>query len=225
MFTKFVMLVLFVTASSLHASQLNSILVIGDSISAAYGINKERGWVALLQQRLNDAYPQWHVINASVSGDTSRTGLNRLPVALETHRPAILIIALGGNDGLRGLPLSELENSLSSMIMLARNQDVQVMLAGIRMPPNYGPDYNKAFASIYTQLADEYAIPLAPRLLENVAEHHELMQEDGIHPNEAGQPKILENIWAELVPLLNSPVNALEIPPDQADLSNKMANQ
>jgi acyl-CoA thioesterase-1 len=199
---KLIVLLPLFMATALHAKEQKAILVVGDSLSSAYGIDKELGWTALLQNRLAYSYPGWEVVNASVSGDTSRTGLNRLGSAIEAHRPDILIIALGGNDGLRGLPLSELENSLASMITLAQKKDIRVILAAIRMPPNYGPAYNNSFTSIYTQLADEYSIRLIPRLLDKVADQPELMQEDGMHPKAEGQPLILENVWIELEPEL-----------------------
>ena len=180
-----------------------TILILGDSISSAYGIDKEQGWVALLQQRLDSHYPGWQVINASVSGDTTRTGLNRLGPALDEHRPTILIVELGGNDGLRGLPFSEIRTSLSAIIETALARDVQVLLAGIRLPPNYGEAYNSIFTGIYSELAGKYAISLVPRLMAQVADNSELMQEDGIHPTAEGQPQLLENVWVVLEPLLS----------------------
>ncbi|MEJ2308932.1 MAG: arylesterase [Gammaproteobacteria bacterium] len=195
-------LLLWLLPGAVPASGQESILILGDSISSAYGIDKEQGWVALLQQRLDNAYPGWRVINASVSGDTTRTGLNRLGPALDEHRPSILIVELGGNDGLRGLPFSEIRQSLSAIIETAIGRDVRVLLVGIRLPPNYGEAYNNAFTGIYSELAGEFAIPLVPRLMEGVADDPELMQEDGIHPTAGGQPRLLENVWAGLEPML-----------------------
>jgi len=179
-----------------------TILVLGDSISAAYGINTNEGWVALLQQRLRQKGFNYRVVNASVSGDTTRTGLNRLGDALQQHQPRIVIVALGGNDGLRGLPFSEIEASLTGIIQLSQQHGAKVLLAGVRLPPNYGAFYNTRFATLFQQLSDTYHVGLIPRLLDQVDERPELMQEDGIHPTAAAQPQILENVWSELVPLL-----------------------
>ena len=198
------MIVLLVLIAPTAASARQVILVLGDSISSAYGIDKEQGWVALLQQRLDSQYPGWEVINASVSGDTTRTGLKRLAPALDAHRPAILIVELGGNDGLRGLPFSEIRESLSSIVETARQRDVQVLLAGIRLPPNYGEAYNSIFTGIYSEVAGKYDISLVPQLMYQVAEKSELMQEDGIHPTAEAQPQLLENVWVELESMLDS---------------------
>ncbi|MGD8235701.1 MAG: arylesterase [Chromatiales bacterium] len=204
-FHKFLlMIVLLVLIAPTAASARQVILVLGDSISSAYGIDKEQGWVALLQQRLDSQYPGWEVINASVSGDTTRTGLKRLAPALDAHRPAILIVELGGNDGLRGLPFSEIRESLSSIVETARQRDVQVLLAGIRLPPNYGEAYNSIFTGIYSEVAGKYDISLVPQLMYQVAEKSELMQEDGIHPTAEAQPQLLENVWVELESMLDS---------------------
>ncbi|MGD8677551.1 MAG: arylesterase [Chromatiales bacterium] len=204
-FHKFLlMIVLLALIAPTAASARQVILVLGDSISSAYGIDKEQGWVALLQQRLDSQYPGWEVINASVSGDTTRTGLKRLAPALDAHRPTILIVELGGNDGLRGLPFSEIRESLSSIVETARQRDVQVLLAGIRLPPNYGEAYNSIFTGIYSEVAGKYDISLVPQLMYQVAEKSELMQEDGIHPTAEAQPQLLENVWVELESMLDS---------------------
>ena len=184
------------------ASTPATILVLGDSISAAYGINTNEGWVALLQQRLTQKGFNYRVVNASVSGDTTRTGLNRLADALQQHQPAIVIVALGGNDGLRGLPFSEIEASLTGIIQLSQQHGANVLLAGVRLPPNYGAFYNTRFATLFQQLSDTYRVALVPKLLNQVADHPELMQADGIHPTAAAQPQILENVWPHLTPLL-----------------------
>jgi len=179
-----------------------SILVLGDSLSGAWGINTEEGWVALLQQKISKQGLNYTVINASVSGDTTRTGLSRTEAALQQHRPAIVIVALGGNDGLRGLAFSEIENSLANIIQRCQQDDAQVLLAGVRLPPNYGPVYNEKFAALYRDLAERYDIPLVPRMLNQVAEHRELLQQDGIHPTAEAQPQIMKNVWAGLEPML-----------------------
>jgi acyl-CoA thioesterase-1 len=180
----------------------SSILVLGDSLSGAYGIDTDEGWVALLQQQLSDAGYEYRVINASVSGDTTRTGLSRIDSALQTHKPSIVIIALGGNDGLRGLAFSEIESSLANIIERCRQDNVQILLAGVRLPPNYGPVYNEQFAALYRRLSDKYQVPLVPRILDQVAENRDLLQEDGIHPKAEAQPQIMRNVWVGLQPML-----------------------
>jgi acyl-CoA thioesterase-1 len=179
-----------------------SILVLGDSLSGAYGINTDEGWVALLQQKLHSEGYEYTVINASVSGDTTRTGLSRIDSALQTHQPAVVIVALGGNDGLRGLAFSEIESSLANIIERCGEYNAQVLLVGVRLPPNYGPGYNQQFAALYRRLSDRYDIPLVPRMLDQVADNRELMQEDGMHPKAEAQRQIMMNIWAGLEPML-----------------------
>jgi len=180
----------------------NAILVLGDSLSSAYGINTNEGWVALLQQQISDNNLAYTMVNASVSGDTTRTGLSRIGAALETHSPSIVIIALGGNDGLRGLPFSEMESSLGKIINLCQDNNAKVLLAGVRLPPNYGPAYNQRFANIYEKLAIRYDVPLVPQILSQVADRRELIQADGIHPKAAAQPQIVKNIWVGLKSIL-----------------------
>lgn len=179
-----------------------NILVLGDSLSGAYGINVNEGWVALLQQQLNDKGYEYNVVNASVSGDTTRTGLTRADNAITTHQPEVVIIALGGNDGLRGLPFSEIEKSLSNIIQLCQKENIKTLLVAVRLPPNYGAAYLQNFAQIYRSLSTRFNIPLVPQMLKQVAERRELIQEDGIHPTAKAQPQIMENIWAELKLLL-----------------------
>ena len=189
------------------------ILVIGDSLSGAYGINIDEGWVDLLQQQISSAGYNYSVINASVSGDTSRTGLGRTAAALQTHKPSIVMVALGGNDGLRGLALSETETSLAGIIERSQLQKALVLLAGVRLPPNYGPVYNQHFAAVYRRLSDRYGIALVPQMLDQVADHRELLQDDGIHPTAAGQPGIMHNIWTGLKPLLQQAArNTTDLP-------------
>lgn len=179
-----------------------SILVLGDSLSGAWGINAEEGWVALLQQKISKQGLNYKVINASVSGDTSRTGLSRIDSALQQYKPTIVIIALGGNDGLRGLAFSEIESSLASIIERCQKDGAQVLLSAVRLPPNYGPVYIEQFAALYNRLSDQYKVPLVPRMLDQVAENRALMQEDGIHPKAEAQPQIMQNVWAGLEPML-----------------------
>jgi acyl-CoA thioesterase-1 len=192
------------TAQAADSSSPATILILGDSISGAYGINTNEGWVALLQQRLTQKGFNYRVVNASVSGDTTRTGLNRLGNALQQHQPAIVIVALGGNDGLRGLPFSEIEASLSGIIQKSQQYGAKVLLAGVRLPPNYGAFYNTRFATLFQQLSNTYQVALVPKLLDQVADHPDLMQADGIHPTAAAQPQILNNVWLHLQPLLTA---------------------
>ncbi len=179
-----------------------TILVLGDSLSGAWGIDTNEGWVALLQQEISKQGFDYKVINASVSGDTSRTGLSRIDSALREHKPAIVIVALGGNDGLRGLAFSEIESSLASIIERCQKNGARVLLSAVRLPPNYGPVYIEQFASLYQRLSERYGIPLVPRMLNQVAENRELMQEDGIHPKAAAQPQIMQNVWVGLEQML-----------------------
>jgi acyl-CoA thioesterase I len=184
------------------AAQTPIILSFGDSLSAAYGLQPEQGWVALLQQRLHDQGYEYQIINASVSGETSSGGLERLPHLLAVHHPAIMLLELGANDGLRGLPLPTVRDNLAHLMLLARDSGAQVLLLGIRLPPNYGPRYSTGFAELYAGLAQQYKVPWVPFLLEGVALEPALMQADGLHPVAAGEPRVLDTIWPSLVPLL-----------------------
>jgi len=158
--------------------------------------------VHLLQQRLQQKGYAYKVINASISGNTTRAGLARLPHALKQHKPAIVIIELGGNDGLQGLSLREFQNNLSRMTHLSLNTKARVLLCGVHIPPNLGPEYGSKFHRVYSKVASQQQVPLVSNLLKGVAQHTELMQEDGIHPGSEGQSRILENVWEKLVPLL-----------------------
>jgi acyl-CoA thioesterase-1 len=182
-----------------------SILVFGDSLSAAYGIAASRGWVALLAERLRREHLDYSVVNASISGDTSAQGLSRLPRALQRHKPAIVILELGANDALRGLPVAQMEKNLERMIRLARGSGAAVLLVGMRMPPNYGPEYTQAFAAAFARLAAKHKTALVPFLLEGMAENPDLFQPDRLHPVASAQPILLENVWKALRPLLKSP--------------------
>jgi len=179
--------------------------VLGDSLSAGYGIKVEQGWVNLLAQRLATEGYGYRVVNASVSGETTQGGLARLPRALEIHKPAIVVVELGGNDGLRGLPLAASRENLARIIELARAGGARVLLVGMMIPPNYGPRYGEEFRQMFASLAGKYSLAFVPFLLDQVALKPELMQADGIHPNAAGQPQVLANLWPELKPLLVAP--------------------
>jgi acyl-CoA thioesterase I len=181
-----------------------SILVFGDSLSAAYGIARVRGWVALLAERLERERSDYSVVNSSISGETTAGGVARMPKALAQHKPAILILELGANDGLRGLPLEQMKQNLASMIEQAQKASARVVLVGMRLPPNYGPEYTRAFDSAYPELAKRYKTALVPFLLEDFAEKMELFQPDRIHPTEEAQPLMLEQVWKALQPLLRT---------------------
>jgi len=178
------------------------ILVLGDSLSAAYGIPVDQGWVAGLQRRLDAEGYGYRVVNASVSGETTTGALERLPRALERHRPAVIIVELGGNDGLRGLPVAELEANLEAMIRSSREAGAQVLLTGIRIPTNYGPQYTEQFHAVYGRVAARHGAALVPFFLEGIALKEELFQDDGIHPDVSAQPVLLDNVWPVLEPLL-----------------------
>jgi acyl-CoA thioesterase I len=184
------------------ACAARTILVVGDSLSAAYGIQRDAGWVALMQQRLDREHAGYRVVNASISGDTTANGLARLPRALAEHRPDIVIIELGGNDGLRGLSLVQMKHNIESMIRKARAAGAKVLLVGIELPPNYGRPYTERFHRSYREIAAAEHVPLAPFLLQGIATHPGLMQADGIHANAKAQPRMLENVWPLLRPLL-----------------------
>ena len=198
----FVLVVLVVASVSAWA-ETPVILVFGDSISAGYGLTHvDQGWVKLLQTRLKDQGYGYQVVNASVSGETTAGGLARLPRALTMHQPRIVILELGGNDGLRALPVAQMRANLGHMVDLAAAAGARVLLVGMRMPPNYGEDFTEQFRRCYSDLAKEKKIPLVPFLLDGIALSPDLMQQDGIHPNDQGQAKLLGNVWPSLKPLL-----------------------
>ena len=179
-----------------------TVLIVGDSISAAFGLDTRVGWVSKLQERLRKEGYDDKVVNASISGDTSAGGQARLPALLAEHKPELVILELGGNDGLRGQQPAQLQQNLSSMIDAARGAGARVLLLGMRIPPNYGPRYTKAFEEVYSTLAEEKQVPWVPFFLEGVGGVPELMQPDGLHPAAAAQDKLLENVWPALKPLL-----------------------
>jgi len=178
------------------------LLVIGDSLSAAYGISRDAGWVALLEERLERHGLAWHVVNASISGDTSRGALARFPDALARHAPAVVVIEIGGNDGLRGLPARELEANLRRMVGLAQAAGARVLLVPVRLPPNYGPVYTERFNAAYREVAASTGASLSAGILDGVADEPAAMQADGIHPVAAAQPRLLDNVWPALEALL-----------------------
>lgn len=178
------------------------ILVFGDSLSAAYGISRESGWVSLLEQRVDRKNPGYRVINASISGETTSGGRYRIEQALAKHRPSVVILELGTNDGLRGLSLDATRANLDAIIAACRNRKAKVLLVGMRLPPNYGTAYATKFQTIYEQAAQRHKVPLLPFLLEGFADKAELFQADGLHPTAAAQPLIMERVWVHLQPLL-----------------------
>ncbi len=187
-----------------NAAELPTILVYGDSLSAGYGIDPARGWVSLLDAKLRESGYAYRVLNASVSGETTAGGLARLPRALQTQRPALVILELGGNDGLRALPITTMRENLARMVRLCKDAGLPVLLLGMRMPSNYGPRFTTEFAAVYADLARQSGVALVPFFLEGIATRPELMQADGIHPNEQGQPLLLANVWPALQKLLSA---------------------
>jgi len=180
----------------------NIILIVGDSLSAAYGIPVENGWVSLLQERLDTRGYRYNIINASISGDTTANARARLTRALASHEPAVVLLALGGNDGLRGLSLAAMKSNLDTMISSVQEACAQVLLIGVQLPPNYGSRYTEKFQDIYHELARERDITLLPSLVDGIGTEQDLMQADGIHPNATAQPLIRDRVWEALVPLL-----------------------
>jgi acyl-CoA thioesterase-1 len=198
-----ILAVLWFGALSAAHAEAPVILVFGDSISAGYGLPRvEQGWVALLQAKLKQQGYGYDVVNASVSGETTEGGLARLPRALSLHHPQIVILELGGNDGLRALPIPDMRSDLSRMMDLSTAGGARVLLLGMRIPPNYGAAYTAQFQQVYADLAQARHVATVPFLLDGIALNADLMQADGIHPNPAGQPRLLENVWPALMPLL-----------------------
>lgn len=181
---------------------MKSILVFGDSLSAGYGIARDDSWVNLLRQELQKSYPQYQVINASISGETTSGGVRRIDKALQQHNPAILIVELGANDGLRGTSLAETEKNLESLIAQASLAKIKVLLLGIQLPPNYGAEYTKKFRELYPKLAKRHKLSLVPFMLAGIAP--EQFQADNLHPNASAQPQILQNVLPALIPLLSA---------------------
>jgi len=181
-----------------------TLLVFGDSLSAAYGLSPDQGWVHLLGERAA-RIDGWHVVNASVSGETTAGGLRRLPADLARHKPAMVVIALGANDALRGQPIAGIRDNLEKMVRLARQARAEPVLVGIMIPPNYGIDYAEQFRALYPALAAKNRVPIVPFLLEGIADRPDLFQADQLHPTAPAQPIILDNVWKTLEPLLRKP--------------------
>ncbi len=187
------------------AARSHTVLVLGDSLSAAHNLAESQGWVALMQKRLADknadATHKWDIVNASISGETTSGGLSRLPELLNVVQPGWVLLELGANVGLRGLPLALIRANLQKLIDQSKQSGARVVLLGIMLPPNYGPAYAEPFAAMYQQLAEKNALPLVPFLLKDVATNPKLMQQDGLHPNAEGEPIVLDNVWAVVKPL------------------------
>ena len=183
-------------------SHLPVLLVLGDSLSAEYGISRGEGWVNLLERRINERGPTWQVFNASISGETTAGGLSRLPDLLQQKKPQLVIIELGANDALRGLALSSSEKNLRTMVQLSLKTKAKVLLLGMRIPSNYGATYSKQFANMYSTIATAENISLVPFFLKGVAEKPELFQADRLHPRAEAQPILLQNVWGKLTPML-----------------------
>ena len=197
MLKKVIQLLIFSTIclSPVH-SFAKTVMILGDSLSAGYGIQLQQGWVALLQQRLNQQFPNTHkVVNASVSGETSSGALARLPKLLQTHKPQLVVIELGGNDALRGQPPQMIQNNLAKLIQLSQKANAKVLLLGMKIPPNYGTAYSTAFENNYKVLSQRYNVKLVPFFMQGVAGNAKLMQVDLIHPNAAAQPTLLNNVY------------------------------
>lgn len=188
-----------------QAAAPKTVLVLGDSLSAAHNIPLEAGWVHLLDVRLANMVPKWTAVNASISGETSLSGRNRLPALLRQYHPAVVVIELGANDGLQGLPLPDLRENLTAMVVMAQKAHARVLLLGIELPVNYGPQYRDGLRSVYAGLARSRQVALVPFLLEGVALNPALMQDDGLHPVASAEPMVLETVWRSLAPLLDRP--------------------
>jgi acyl-CoA thioesterase-1 len=195
---------------AMAAPASKTILLLGDSLSAAHNIPLDSGWPTLLQARLTQMRPEYRLVNASISGETTSAGLSRLPALLKQYHPAVVMLELGANDGLRGLPLSEIRRNLAAMVEQCDESGAKVLLLGIELPVNYGPPYRDGLRAIYTQLAGESHAARVPFLLQGVALDPKLMQEDGLHPTAAAQPRVLDNVWPELASLLGSKAAARE---------------
>lgn len=202
---KKILLLIILLLFTLPVLAQNTILVIGDSLSAGYGIDVTKGWVALLQKRLNEEKYNYRVVNASISGNTTSNGLARTANALAAYHPSITIIELGGNDGLRGIPLTTIQANLAKMIEQAKTAKSEVLLLGLQLPPNYGVEYTQGFQKIFSDLSQQYQTQVVPLFLHNIDIDVNLMQADRIHPTAQAQSKLLDNVWPTLKNMLQKP--------------------
>jgi len=194
------LLLVIVPASAVRAAQ--TILILGDSISSGYGLAQGEGWVALLEQRIQQDNLDYRVVNASISGETTLGGLNRIQGALNEHQPAVVVVALGGNDGLRGNSLEETRHNLIAIVEACRKAGAKVVIAGMRIPPNYGAVYTRRFQGLFAEVARQQNVSLVPFMLQGFAEDRNMFQADGFHPTASAQPRILDNVYRRLRPLL-----------------------
>lgn len=195
---------LLILVSSLPAQAARTLLVFGDSLSAGYGLPQGAGWVTLLEHRLKRDKLDFVVVNASISGETTLGGRNRIDAVLREHKPAIVVLQLGANDGLRGNPLDDTRRNLIAMVEACRNANARVLLVGMRIPPNYGPVYTRRFQALFAEVARQQNVSLVPFMLQGFAENRDLFQSDGIHPAAEAQPRVLENIYKRLQPMLTA---------------------
>ncbi|MGB5080306.1 MAG: arylesterase [Burkholderiales bacterium] len=187
------------------ASAAPTILVYGDSLSSAYGIPQNAGWVALLGERLKQRKSNYTVANASISGETTAGGATRIGKALARHKPAIVVVELGGNDGLRGLPVEQIKGNLTTIVRQSKRQGARVLLVGMQIPPNYGASYTNAFRAAFRDIARDERVPLVPFFFDGMADKREMFQEDNLHPTEKAQPILMENVWRRLAPMVMAP--------------------
>jgi acyl-CoA thioesterase I len=196
-------LTLLATSMLSHAMDTPVLMVFGDSLSAGYGLAQKDGWVSLLGKKLEQNKLDYKLVNASISGETTHGGATRINAALKQHKPAVIVVELGGNDGLRGLPLSDSKANLEKIILASKKQKAKILLVGMQLPPNYGPDYTEKFHAMYGELAAKHQTALVPFMLAGVTDSRDNFQADNIHPVAKVQPRMLDNIWAALLPLLN----------------------
>lgn len=197
-------ILLSILVCSLPAQAARTLLVLGDSLSAGYGLPQGAGWVTLLEHRLRRDKIDYNVVNASISGETTLGGRNRIESVLREHRPAVVVLQLGANDGLRGNPLEDTRRNLIAMVEACRKANARVLLVGMRIPPNYGPVYTRRFEALFAEVARQQNVTLVPFMLQGFAENRNLFQSDGIHPTAEAQPRVLENIYRRLQPMLTT---------------------
>ncbi len=201
MFKKIIFLLVLLFIQKVHAN--NVILVLGDSLSASYGIEYQNGWVELLKDKLKNEKIKYNIINSSISGETTAGGLKRLPRLLKENKPKVVILQLGANDGLRGLSIKQIYDNIKKMVALIKKNSSKCLLVGIKVPPNYGNRYSKSFFEVFTKISNQEKINLVPFLFKGFATNQEYFLSDGIHPNKKAQPIMLENIWLTLSKIIN----------------------
>jgi acyl-CoA thioesterase-1 len=205
---KLLTLLLILSAAAAESADTPTVLVLGDSLSAGYGIDVDQSWTALLQSRLESQGYEHRVVNASISGETTEGGVSRIAAALKEFTPDIVVVALGGNDGLRGFPPERIKSNILRIVDAAKTESAAVVILGIRIPTNYGARYTQAFESVYREVAEERGLPWIEFFMEGIALDEDLMQDDGIHPNEKAQPLLLDNAWPVIQQALKANVEA-----------------